>query len=180
MKINRLETHDRLLHLQKDQALNLSQGAADCLQKNTLSLALQRHSPYIYIFAHPRTSEDGLSKRMLWQPRLLKPTAQTNSYLFRAKSNGDTVEVCWMLPPREMWAQYKKGQVTENEIVNWSIVQFETNRADLEAAAPDDLSSEQAKNVYLKVARELEEESRLKKMYLKPNLSEEFWPLPSE
>ena len=121
MKINRLETHDRLQHLQKDQSLNLSQGCEDCLKKNSLSLSLQHHSPYVYIFAHPRTTDDGVTKRMLWQPRLSRPSAQTNSYLFRAESHSDIVEVIWMIPPKELWDTYRKDNMMENGTILWSI-----------------------------------------------------------
>ena len=76
MKLNRLETHDRLLHLKKDQEAIIFQGAQDCLKKNTDSLSMQMHSPYVYLFAHPRTAEDGVTQRLLWQPRLTKPAAQ--------------------------------------------------------------------------------------------------------
>ncbi len=162
MKINRLETHDRLLHLHKDQALNLSQGFDDCLKKNSLSLGLQRYSPYIYIFAHPRTSDDGFNKRMLFQPRLSKPLAQTNSYLVRVESNTDLLEICWLLPPKEMWPQYKKGNVTENEYVTFSIELFLNRKTELEAPFEDDFSDEVMKNIYIKVAKELDEEKRLK------------------
>src|ERR1700685_1507363 len=106
MKIDRLETHDRLEHFVNDQWATISQGASDCLLRNPDSLALQEKSPYIYIFAHPRTHDDGVSKRMLWQPRLTKPKAQTNSYLFRAASKSDVLMICWLIPPREMWNQY--------------------------------------------------------------------------
>src|SRR5882672_2443569 len=114
MKINRLETHDRLMHFKKDQEANIFQGAEDCLKKNPLSLAIQDKSPYVYIFAHPRTADDGVNKRMLWDPRLSIPEPQTNSYLFRAISKTDIIEVIWMLPPVETWPQYKKGNITES------------------------------------------------------------------
>ena len=169
MKIERLEAHDRLLHLKEDQALNVAQGAEDCLKKNDLSLRLQQHSPYIYLFAHPRTANDGVNKRMIWQPRLSKPKAQTNSYLFRATSNTDQIEVCWTLPPREMWAQYKTGNVTEHELVNWSITMFETQRAKLEESAPEDFKDDQIKNIYLIISSEMDQESRIKKLYAKPD-----------
>lgn len=148
MKIDRLETHDRLLHFKKDQEVNIFHGADDCLKKNSLSLALQEKSPYIYIFAHPRTSDDGLKKRMLWQPRLTKPLPQTNSYLFRAESKTDILEICWLLPPRELWNQYKTGQVTEHPIVLWSIDQFTNNRDGLGQPYPSDLSDEKVKEIY--------------------------------
>lgn len=165
MKLNRLETHDRLLHLQKDQALNISQGAEDCLKRNSLSIALQQYSPYIYLFAHPRTADDGVNKRMIWQPRLTKPKAQTNSYLFRALSNSDNMEICWLIPPREMWPQYRKGNVTENEWVLWSIYNFEHHRKEMEEPFEDDLSDEQCKNIYRKVAVEMDQDTRIKKIY---------------
>jgi len=148
MKIQKLETHDRLQHLQKEQALNLAQGCEDCLKKNALSLMLQEHSPYIYIFAHPRTADDGITKRMLWQPRLSRPLPQTNSYLFRVKTGSDNIEICWMIPPREMWDQYTKGKITENETVAWSIDQFKNNRKELEANHPEDLSDEKQRSIY--------------------------------
>src|SRR5260221_7414673 len=119
MKVNILEAHDRQQHLMKEQAINISQGVEDCLKQNSFSLALQTYSSYIYIFVHPRTSEDGSTKTMYYQPRLTKPEAQTNSYLFRAKSHSDIVEVCWLLPNEEIWGQHAKGNVTESEIVEW-------------------------------------------------------------
>jgi hypothetical protein len=165
MKINRLETHDRLIHLKKDQGLNIDQGAEDCLKKNRLSIGLQQKSSYVYLFAHPRTCEDGVTKKMFWQPRLTKPSAQTNSYLFRAKSNTDLIEVCWLIPPRELWKQYTKGNVTESDTVRWSIMQFTTAKIELEKPFPDDLSEEQVKNIYIDVAREMDEDKRMKSIY---------------
>jgi hypothetical protein len=161
MKLDRLETHDRLQYLHKDQSLNISKGAEDCLKRNKLSLAIQEHSPYIYIFAHPRTSEDGITKRMIWQVRLTRPTPQTNSYLFRAISKTDNMEICWLLPPRETWKQYERGNITEHEIVLWSIRQFINNRIQLGQSLPDDLSDEQARAIYIKVASEMDEEKRM-------------------
>lgn len=165
MKLNRLETHDRLDHLKKDQSINIAIGAAECLQKNRLSLGLQQYSPYIYLFAHPRTADDGFTKRMLWQPRLTKPKAQTNSYLFRAHSNTDLMEICWLLPPKEMWGQYKKGNVTEHEYVQWSILMYQNHKDELEKPFVNDLSEEACKNIYQKVALEIDEEIRMDKLY---------------
>ena len=158
MKINRLETHDRLIHFKAEQSLNIAQGANDCLTKNRLSLALQERSPYIYIFAHPRTADDGVNKRMLWQPRLTRPKAQTNSYLFRAKSHSDICEICWLLPPREMWKTYEKGNVIEHEIVSWSIRLFENNREQLERDHEEDLDNEECETIYRQVIKEMKED----------------------
>lgn len=159
MKVNILEAHDRLLHFKKDQEANIFQGAEDCLKKNEDSLFYQDRSPYVYIFAHPRTADDGVTKRMLWQPRLEKPQAQTNSYLFRAQSHSDIIEVVWLIPPREMWPQYAKGKVTENPDVLWSIDQFINNRIGLEKPDAEDLPEEKAKQIL----RELIQFKKMKK-----------------
>lgn len=153
MKIDRLETHDRLLQLKKEQLDPIAQGAEDCLKKNPLSLFLQEHSPYIYIFAHPRTMEDGVTKKMLWQARLTKPTSQTNSYLFRAISKSDLIEVVWLLPPRELWDQYKKGNVCESQDVEISIENFLYHRDALDRPPEDDLNDTQVRKIYLDYAK---------------------------
>lgn len=149
MKINRLETHDRLIHFKQDQSLNIAQGASDCLLKNPDSLILQDHSPYVYIFAHARTADDGINKRMIWQARLTRPQPQTNSFLFRAKSKTDILEICWLLPPIEMWDQYKAGNVTEHEWVRYSIHEYMNNREQMAKPLPDDLPNEKVREIYL-------------------------------
>lgn len=166
MKLNRLETHDRLEHFIKDQSINIAAGAEACLKKNRLSLALQERSPYIYLFAHPRTEDDGVTKKMFWQPRLTKPEAQTNSYLFRAQSKTDIVEVCWLLPPRVMWAQYRKGNVTEHEVVVWSISQYMNKKPELEKPDPNDLPDHVARDIYKQVIAEIRQD-------IKPEILEE-------
>jgi len=155
MKISLFETHDRLEHFKKDQWETISQGAEDCLKKNRDSLAIQSKCPYVYLFAHPRTADNGIDKRLLWQPRISRPKPQTNSYLFRAISFSDTIEICWLLPPRELWGQYDTGKVTESSIVQWSIHQFEYNREFLEANHPEDLPEARAKEIYKEVLRGL-------------------------
>jgi len=172
MKIDRLETHDRLLHFKKDQADIIAQGAEECLKRNSLSLALQERSPYIYIFAHPRTAEDGVTKRLLWQPRLGKPKAQTNSYLFRAVSKTDILEVCWILPPRELWSQYEKGKITENPIVMWSIDQFMNHREKLEEKDPEDIHESRIRQILLAIAKEQDEQNKMIKWESKPVILE--------
>ncbi len=152
MKLNRLETHDRLEHFKKDQAKNIWEGADECIKRNPLSLALQDKSPYIYIFAHPRTADDGVTKRLLWQPRLTKPEAQSNSYLFRAISKTDVVEVCWLIPPEEMWKQYQRGNVVEDPTILWSINQFRYNKNKLQSPDPDDLPDKKVRAIYKDVS----------------------------
>lgn len=158
MKLNLLETHDRLLHFKKDQRMTIQQGAEDCLKRNALSLAIQDKSPYVYLFAHPRTADDGVTKRMLWQPRLTKPYAQTNSYLFRAQSKTDIMEICWLLPPEETWEQFKPEKVTTNELVEWSINQYMNNRKQLESMHPDDLSDDRIREIMRTIAFEMNQD----------------------
>ena len=154
MKVNILEAHDRLKHLIKDQSSNIYQGADDCLKRNPLSLAIQEKSPYIYIFAHPRTDDDGVNKRLLWQPRLSIPEAQSNSYLFRALSHTDMIEVCWILPPKELWGQYDAGKVTENNWASWSINEYKTNKKSLEKPHPDDMAEDKSRQIMKAVVDE--------------------------
>jgi hypothetical protein len=165
MKINRLEAHDRLLHLKQDQSINIAQGAEDCLKINPLSLAIQEKSPYIYLFAHPRTADDGVNKKMLWDPRLSIPEVQPNSYLFRAISKTDSLQICWLLPPKEMWAQYKYGNVTEHELVLWSIEMYNNNRAKLTEPHPDDMPEDSARQILRAVIDEHRQHLRMKKLY---------------
>lgn len=165
MKISRLETHDRLQHLKKDQSANVWKGAEDCLKKNPLSLALQEKSPYIYIFAHPRTHDNGVDKVLYWQPRLSIPDPQDNSYLFRAISNSDIIEVCWIIPAKEMWNEYKKGNVTESNWALWSIEMYKTRKSELEKPHPDDLPEEQARLLLRQVLEEHQQSLKMKKMY---------------
>lgn len=164
MKVNILETHDRLKHFVKDQSANIYKGAEDCLKKNELSLAIQDKSPYVYLFAHPRTAEDGVNKVMYWQPRLSVPEAQTNSYLFRAISKSDIIEVVWMIPPKEMWNQYLKGNVTESNWCQWSINQFRNNKKGLEKQHPDDVTEERQKFIMQMIIDEKLQDVRNKKM----------------
>lgn len=154
MKINKLEAHDRLNHLKEDQSANIFQGAEDCLKINPLSLAIQEKCPYVYLFAHPRTADDGVTKRMFWQPRISKPKPQTNSYLFRATSKTDIIEVCWLIPPREMWPQYNIGKVTQSDLVNWSVNQFQHHREDLERVHEDDLPEERGSLILQSIINE--------------------------
>jgi hypothetical protein len=153
MKVNILEAHDRKKHLIKDQSENIFRGAEDCLRKNSDSLFYQDRSPYVYIFAHPRTADDGVNKRMLWQPRLMKPEAQTNSYLFRAKSHSDLIEVCWLLPPQELWRQYKEGNMLENQDIICSIDNYIYNKKQLEARHSEDLPEERCKQILQELIR---------------------------
>jgi hypothetical protein len=154
MKLNRLEAHDRLQHLQKDQSDNIAKGLEDCLTKNPLSQRLFDKANYLYIFAHPRTADDGVNKVMYWQPRLTRPEPQSNSYLFRRKKGEEAIEICWMIPDETQWDQFKKGNVTENPIAEWSIRMFKENKAALAARLPEDYTDEKIYRIYLHIKNE--------------------------
>ena len=167
MKLNRLETHDRLLHLIKDQSDKVQQGAEDCLKRNPLSLAIQDKSPYIYIFGHARTADNGVDKVIYWDPRLSKPIPQTNSFLYRAISKTDLLQECWIIPQEEMWKQYEKGNVTEHATVIWSIEQYLHNRKKLGEPEPDDLPEEKGRMILKQVVDEHLQKIRLSKPFRK-------------
>lgn len=145
MKINLLDAHDRLDHFQK-QGLDISECCQDLINKRPFG-----DVPF-YIFAHARTAEDGISKIIIWQPRLTKPASQTNSMLFKAYPPSDKIKVIWMIPAREMWDQFKKGNLTESKIVSESIHDFQHNRAKLDAPESDDFSEESIDKIYQQIA----------------------------
>lgn len=141
MKINLLDAHDRYLHFTKQ-----SFSIAECVQDLVNRRPFGNH-PF-YIFAHTRTEEDGVTKRLIWQPRLTKPTSQTNSMLFKAYPGTDIIKVIWMIPARELWSQYSKGNVTENQTCYNSIQEFQKRRQELDKPEDDDLTDEQICEIY--------------------------------
>lgn len=146
MKINVLDAHDRLLHLNK-QGINIGECCQDLINKRPFG-----EHPF-YIFAHARTEDDGVNKRLIWQPRLTKPKAQTNSMLFKAYPGTDKIKVLWMIPARELWGQFQKGYLTESKIISDSIYAFENERQKLENKEEDDLSDEQIDAIYKQISR---------------------------
>jgi hypothetical protein len=147
MKIQRLDAHDRYQHFTK-QNFDIGECCQDLINKR----------PYgdhaFYIFAHPRTLEDGVTKTIIWQPRLTKPLAQTNSMLFKAYPGKEDIKVIWMIPDRAMWAQYQIGNVTENRTVLDSIHDFQFNRQRLEEKENDDLPDESINRIYKEICLE--------------------------
>ena len=146
MKINKLDAHDRFIHLKKQQM-----DIGECCQ-NIIDQRPFGTVPF-YIFAHARTEDDGINKRIIWQPRLTKPKAQTNSMLFKAYPPSDNIKIIWILPAEELWNQFRKGLLTENETVSNSIHAYETNKAALEAPESDDLTDTQIDTIYRQIAR---------------------------
>lgn len=147
MKIDKLDAHDRLGELRKQ-----SDGIGEYCQKLINQRPFGMH-PF-YIFAHARTADDGSNKRMVWQPRLTKPRAQTNSMLFRAYPGSDNVKVLWIIPAEELWGQQKKDNLTQSKIVHESIEAYRNNRKSLENKEPDDLDDKTIDSIYRQIARE--------------------------
>lgn len=146
ISVDRLETHDRLLQFQK-QGEDISSMCANVIAQRPFG----DHA--FYIFAHARTSDDGYTKILIWQPRLTKPKSQTNSMLFKVHPLvPEQVKVIWMIPERSMWSQFKRGLVTESSVVEQSIHAFENDRANLDAPESDDLTDSQIDAIYKQIA----------------------------
>ena len=141
MKLDRLDVHDRLDHFKKNTF-----EIGECCQ-NLIDQRPFGETPF-YIFAHARTDDDGVTKRLIWQPRLTKPKAQTNSMLFKAYPGSDNLKVLWMIPAREMWPQFKRGNIFESQVIHNSIEDFEKDRIKLERREDDDLNDEQINQIY--------------------------------
>jgi len=176
MKINLLETHDRLLEFNR-QADYISKGCQNCIENRPPEFGFH---PF-YIWAHKRVKElderiadynkdiqrsivdisymrkyskleDVPTARLIWVPRLTKPKAEENSMLFKAYPPGDNIRVIWMIPDRALWGQYDKGDVIENQTVYDSIRDFLTNKEKLEIKEDDDLSDHIVDSIYKEIA----------------------------
>lgn len=145
MKVNHLDAHDRYEHFTK-QSFDIGECCQDLIDKRPFG-----DIPF-YIFAHTRTEDDGVTKRLIWQPRLTKPTAATNSMLFKAYPGKDLIKVIWMIPAREMWDMYTKGKLTENQTVCDSIDNFVYHRERLESKEDDDLSDMEIDAIYCSIS----------------------------
>jgi hypothetical protein len=186
MKINRSETHDRLLEFLK-LSKQISEGFDECMKKNEDSLILQSLCEYVYVFSHTRTLgldekvkefykdlnnsiidpigyqrkykdlSDVPERKNFIQPRLSIPEVQPNSILVRYKSHTDSCEVIWNLPPEELWDQFKKGNVTESKDVFYYINEYKTNRNNLCKPHPKDHCKEKIDQLGLEFGRRKEE-----------------------
>ena len=131
MKVNRLESHDRLLAYQK-QHEDMGVAVSECIK----NVPDEIHFPF-YVYGHSRTVgfDEKLSivqhgflnvpeTRLIWMPTITKPIPTPNSYLFLAEKHTDVVKIIWMLPKRELWSQYEPGKMFHNENVWTSIQNF--------------------------------------------------------
>lgn len=159
MKINRLDAHDRYKHFTK-QSFSMSECCQDLINQRPFG-----NHPF-YIFAHPRTDDDGFNQRYIWQPRLTRPLPQTNSMLYKAYPGADIIKICWIIPKRELWKQYKKGNVTENAMVEEFIHLFKTDRKALEKPEDDDLSDAEIDSIYVELAAEAKRKKQMDKLWV--------------
>lgn len=169
MKVNLLETHDRLLQFNK-QKDHISQGCLDCINNRPEEFL---NHPF-YIFAHVRTADDGHTKRLIWEPRLTKPKAQSNSMLFKAYPPSDRIKIIWMIPAREMWNSYGRGLMLQDDITSKSIQAFQFDRKSLECKEEDDLSEEMIKQIFLEIGINANNRKKMKEMYTKQDSLEAF------
>jgi hypothetical protein len=166
MKVNILDAHDRYKYFTKQQF-----DIAECCQ-NLINQRPFGNHPF-YIFAHARTDDDGVTKRLIWQPRLTKPKAQTNSMLFKAYPGSDVIKVIWMIPARELWEQFEKGKMTENKTVWESIYNFQHHRDKLEAQEEDDLSDEKIDAIYKEISAQMSGKKLMDRLYQSMQQNEE-------
>lgn len=153
-KINKLETHDRLLEYQK-QADQIGIEVDKCIK----GLPSGIKYPF-YVWGHSR--QIGMDERFslfmsgtyvnfdevpceifYWIPKPEKPCSTPNSYLFRAKQGSDVVEIIWILPKYELWGQFEPGKMTYNQDIWNSILNFKYRREELESPEPGDMDIDQ-------------------------------------
>lgn len=146
MKLNRLDAHDRYQHFTK-QSFDIAECCQDLINKRPFG-----DHPF-YIFAHSRTEDDGITKRLIWQPRLTKPEPQSNSMLFKAYPGTDMIKVIWMIPAPEMWDQFEKGKLCENQTVVESIHNYRHNRKKMAEREEDDLTDAQIDQIYRDISK---------------------------
>lgn len=157
MKLNFNETHDRFQDFTK-KANDIGECCQDLINQRPFG-----NRPF-YIFAHARTSDESVSvKRIIWQPRLLKPAAQTNSMLFKGYPGTDIIETIWMIPDRNLWGQFTIGKMMQNKTVCDSIYDFIHNRKKLEAPDSNDPSESEAAAIYQSIANQARFDKQMKK-----------------
>ena len=163
MKLDFHETHDRLEHF-----VNKDFDISECCQSIIDQRPFGNH-PF-YIFAHARTDDDGFTKKLIWQPRLTRPSVESNSMLFKVSPGSDAIKIIWLLPPKTMWGQFKKGLMMENKIVCDSIHAYQTNKAGMEAPDRDDLSDAQIAGIYAEIKANSDYDRAMKKAFPSPEV----------
>ena len=180
MKVNRLDAHDRFSAITNRENQDIGKFLQSIINRRPFF-----DYPF-YVFVHKKqlglderiamfnkdaasytpfkarkynTLSDVETDRLIWQPRLTKPKAVPNTWLFRVQPGSDAVEIVWMLPQEELWDEYNKGKMTENQFVIESIHDYQFNREKLEEKDPRDLSDEMVKKVYGEVLQHISQAS---------------------
>ena len=182
MQINPLDAHDRLKEfIKKDFSIS------ECCQ-NLIDQRPFGNRPF-YIFAHGRIIDlderiailnaslhgqidqkyfslnEVPTDRLLWQPRLTKPKAQTNSMLYKAHPGTDIVRIIWIIPKPELWGEYRKGNMMQNKTVYDSITDFNHNRKKLEMDEDEDPTDEEASRIYQEISQEAKSKKMMDKLW---------------
>lgn len=141
-KVNRLETHDRLEHFHQTETPTIVEILEDWIKKRPFG----KHPFYLY--CHFRTHENGVQQRFIQFPWLVKPSqVYPNSQLYKIYPESNDIKIIWIIPKEEMWANYEKGKMMENEIIYESIQAFKTNKKALLEPETDDLEEYRAQEI---------------------------------
>ncbi|MDE3022080.1 MAG: hypothetical protein KGI54_09480 [Pseudomonadota bacterium] len=165
LKVDRLETHDRYLEFMKPTK-EIGQHVQMIIESEPFG-----NRPF-YMFGHPRTLDltdrwklfcngkysnfaDVPTHKIMWQARLLKPKAETNSWLFRCYPRSDRLDLVWNIPKPETWDQFDLGKMTEDDTTLVSIYNYIHCKELLDEPHPDDPSDAEAREIYRQIAMNL-------------------------
>jgi len=180
MRVSRLETHDRLLDVQKKNLNTITSGLEECIANRPDAFA-ERH---FYIHVHKRTVgldekiailqqdikevllnpllnrrfnrlEDVPELRVIYMPRATRPIPAENSMLFRCfPQDGNVLEPIWIIPEESTWSNYDKGMIMHDEFIAKCIEIFKTNPSYF--CKPDELDYdvEELKRIRIEIGKE--------------------------
>jgi hypothetical protein len=157
VNLNRFEVHDRLLDFNK-QAQHIYIGCMQCIQNVPEDIKF----PF-YVHAHSRQIDMAeklsiiedptipfelkkVDERLIWMPRITKPKAEPNSYLFLVTKRPEQIRVIWLLPKPELWKQMAPGMISHHPDVWTSIQNYLKYRKKLEENDIDGPSEKDVEN----------------------------------
>jgi len=180
MRLDRLETHDRLLDVQKKNLNTITSGLEECI-KNRPAAFTHRH---FYIHVHKRTVgldekiailqqdirevllnpllnrrfhriEDIPELRVIYMPRATRPIPSENSMLFRCfPQDGNALEPIWIIPEESTWPNYAKGMIMNDEFIAECIEIFKTNPSFFCKTDELDYNEEELKKIRIEIGKE--------------------------
>lgn len=158
MKVDKFETHDRLLQYKK-QTDTMGDAVEECIRNVPDSIT----SPF-YVYGHSKTVgfdekinilslgyDQAPDSRLIWMPTITKPKAAPNTYLFLCRKNSDVIEIIWMLPKFEIWQEYGPGKMMHNENIWISINSYLYHRDQLnepDKEGPNERDVENWRRIY--------------------------------